>query len=37
MSRDVITGYVEILIENGEAVPVEYKLIECRVTVEAHA
>ena len=37
MARDAITGYVEILIEDGEAVPIEDDLIECRVTVEAHA
>ena len=37
MSRDAITGYVESLIEDGEPVPVEDDLIECRVTVEAHA
>jgi predicted RNase H-like HicB family nuclease len=35
MSRDAITGYVESLIEDGEPVPVEDDLIECRVTVEA--
>jgi len=33
MSRDAITGYVESLIEDGEPVPVEDDLIECRVTV----
>ncbi len=37
MSRDAITGYVESLIEDGEPVPVEDDLIECWVTVEAHA
>ena len=37
MSRDAITGYVESLIEDGETVPVEDELIECRVTVEVHA
>jgi antitoxin HicB len=37
MSRDAITGYVESLIEDSEPVPVEDDLIECRVTVEAHA
>jgi len=37
ISRDAITGYVESLIEDGEPVPVEDDLIECRVTVEAHA
>lgn len=37
MARDAITGYVESLIENSEAVPIEDDLIECRVTVEAHA
>jgi antitoxin HicB len=37
MARDAITGYVESLIEDGETVPIEDDLIECRVTVEAHA
>ena len=37
MARDAITGYVESLIGDGEAVPMEDDLIECRVTVEAHA
>ena len=37
MARDAITGYVESLIEDGEAVPTEEELIECRLTVEAHA
>ena len=40
MARDAITGYVESLIEDGEAVPIEDDqddLIECRVTVEAQA
>jgi predicted RNase H-like HicB family nuclease len=31
MARDAITGYVESLIEDGEAVPIEDDLIECRV------
>ncbi|HEX7445636.1 MAG TPA: hypothetical protein VF300_04525 [Methanothrix sp.] len=30
VARDAITGYVESLIEDGEAVPVEDDLIECR-------
>jgi len=34
ISRDAIGGYVESLIEDGEPVPVEDDLIECRVTVE---
>jgi len=37
MARDAITGYVESLIEDGEAVPTDEELIECRLTVEAHA
>lgn len=37
MSKDAISGYVESLIEDGVAVPAEDNLIECRVTVEAHA
>ncbi|VVB72392.1 HicB_like antitoxin of bacterial toxin-antitoxin system [uncultured archaeon] len=37
MARDAITGYIESLIEDGETVPVEEDLIECRLTVEAHA
>ncbi len=37
MARDAITGYIESLVEDGEAVPIEDDLIECRVTVEAHA
>jgi hypothetical protein len=32
MARDAITGYVESLIEDGEAVPTEEELIECRLT-----
>jgi len=36
MARDAITGYVESLIEDGEAVPMEDDLNECRMTVEAH-
>ena len=30
MARDAITGYVESLIEDGEAVPIEDDLIERR-------
>ena len=37
MARDAITGYVESLIEDGEAVPLEEELIEYRLTVESHA
>jgi antitoxin HicB len=37
MAKDAIRGYVETLIEDGEEVPVEEDLIECRLTVEAHA
>jgi antitoxin HicB len=37
MARDAITGYVESLIEEGEAILTEEELIECRLTVEAHA
>jgi antitoxin HicB len=37
MARDAIKGYVESLIEDGEEVPVEEELLECRLTVEAHA
>ena len=37
MSKDAISGYLESLIEDGEPVPAEDDLIECRVTVEAHA
>ena len=37
MARDAITGYIESLIDDGEAIPVEEDLIECRLTVEAHA
>jgi len=37
MARDAIKRHVESLIEDGEAVPVEEELIECRLTVEAHA
>ncbi len=36
MARDAIKGYVESLIEDGKAVPVE-ELLECRLTLEAHA
>ena len=37
MARDAINGYIESLIEDDEAIPVEEDLIECRLTVEAHA
>ncbi len=37
MARDAITGYVESLIDDGETVPLEEELIECRLTVEVHA
>lgn len=37
MAKDAINGYIESLIEDGEAIPVEEDLIECRLTVEAHA
>jgi antitoxin HicB len=37
MARDAITGYIESLIEDGETAPLEEELIECRLTVEAHA
>jgi predicted RNase H-like HicB family nuclease len=38
MAKDAINGYVESrLIEDGEAIPIEEDLIECRLTVEAHA
>ena len=37
IARDAITGYVESLIEDGEAAHIEDDLIEYRVTVEAHA
>ena len=37
MARDAINGYIESLIDDGEAIPVEEDLIECRLTVEAHA
>jgi predicted RNase H-like HicB family nuclease len=30
MARDAITGYVESLIEDGEAVPIEDDVIECQ-------
>ena len=32
-----IKGYAESLIKDGEEVPVEEELLECRLTVEAHA
>ena len=37
MAIDAINGYIESLIEDDEAIPVEEDLIECRLTVEAHA
>jgi len=37
MAKDAINGYIESLIEDGEAIPIEEDLIECRLTVEAHA
>ena len=37
MTRDAINGYIESLIDDGEVIPVEEDLIECRLTVEAHA
>ena len=37
MARDAIVGYIESLIEDGEAIPVEDDLSECGLTVEAHA
>jgi antitoxin HicB len=37
MAKDAIKGYVESLMADGEEVPVEEDLIECRLTVEAHA
>ena len=37
MAKDAIKGYVESLIEDGVEVPVEEELLECRLTVEAHA
>lgn len=37
MARDAINGYIESLMDDGEAIPVEEDLIECRLTVEAHA
>ena len=37
MARDAIKLYVESLVEDGEEVPVEDELLECRLTVEAHA
>ena len=37
MAKDAIRGYVESLIEDGEEIPLEEDLIECRLTVEAHA
>lgn len=37
MAKDAITGYIESLVEDGEAIPIEEDLIECRLIVEAHA
>ncbi len=37
MAKDAIRGYVESLIEDGEEIPLEEEVIECRLTVEAHA
>ncbi|MEA2045373.1 MAG: type II toxin-antitoxin system HicB family antitoxin [Euryarchaeota archaeon] len=38
MAKDAIGAYIESLIEDGEEVPVEEEeLLECRLTVEAHA
>ena len=37
MARDAINGYIESLIDDGETIPVEEDLIECRLTVDAHA
>ena len=37
MTKDAIGVYIESLIEDGEEVPVEEELLECRLTVEAHA
>ncbi len=37
MARDAIKGYVESLIEDGEEVPVEEELLQCRLTVKAYA
>ena len=37
MAKDAILGYVESLVEDGEEVPIEEELLECRLTVEAHA
>jgi predicted RNase H-like HicB family nuclease len=37
MAKDAINGYIESLIEDGEAIPVEEDLIERRLTVGAHA
>jgi len=34
MAKDAINGYIESLIEDGEAIPIEEDLIECRLTVE---
>ena len=37
MAKDAIRGYVESLIEDGEEIPLEEELIECRLNVEVHA
>ena len=37
MAKDAIRGYVESLVEDGEEIPLEEEVIECRLTVEAHA
>ena len=37
MAKDAIRGYVESLVEDGEEIPVDEELIECRLTVEANA
>lgn len=37
MAKDAIRGYIESLVEDGEEIPVEEDIIECRLTVDAHA
>ncbi len=37
MAKDAIRGYIESLIEDGEEIPLEEEVIECTLTVEAHA
>jgi len=37
MAKDAIRGYVESLGEDGEEILLDEELIECRLTVEAHA